>query len=578
MLSKLKLIGFAVAMLFPSIAWAQCSTANYYNSLFHPGCLSSVDLNNSWASPPVLGSARPNDVHANNLTVAGLFSLSNAIQVPASTAAGAGLIIPQGATPSAPPNGSVWTTSSGLFVQIGGGTIGPLGGGGGGGSNPPGGSTNSLQYNAGSGNFGGVALTTGQIPIGQASGAPVGAAISGDGTMTAAGVLTITKIGGVTLGALATLNTATVGTGGTGLTVGVAGGVPYYATTTTMASSAFLTNNALMLGGAASGPKTPVGLGTTAQVLHGNAAGAPTFSPVNAPTDIIGNFSIGNFNSGTGASSSTCWFGDATWKTCGSGGGSGAWTITDGTNTVTNVATLTLSGFLVGGSAGSATATPASVSRTSSANYTMAAIDMGNVRNMNGSSLTLTIPAISSTVFASSMQSIVCNFASTAVTISTTPTINGFPSSLPAVVNGIANCVGLSSNGTSLDATPFHTSAFLVQSNITGQAFTGGFIPTPFANTIASNAVAIDCANGPFQTLTNNNSAAVTVTMSANVGGCNLHVTNGATAGAFTFSGFSQGSNSGDTYATTNAAEFDIYFSKPGGAAAKKHYLISAYQ
>jgi hypothetical protein len=69
--------------------------------------------------------------------------------------------------------------------------------------------------------------------------------------------------------------------GGTGLSSGTSGGVPYFSSTTTMASSALLTANALVLGGGAgAAPATLGSLGTTSTVLHGNAAGAPTFGAV----------------------------------------------------------------------------------------------------------------------------------------------------------------------------------------------------------------------------------------------------------------------------------------------------------
>ncbi len=44
----------------------------------------------------------------------------------ASSSSRAGLNLPHGAAPSAPNNGDMWTTSSGLFVRINGSTIGPL--------------------------------------------------------------------------------------------------------------------------------------------------------------------------------------------------------------------------------------------------------------------------------------------------------------------------------------------------------------------------------------------------------------------------------------------------------------------
>lgn len=52
----------------------------------------------------------------------------------ASASGGAGLNLPQGAAPTVPANGDLWTTASGLYVRIAGSTVGPLAAGGGGGS------------------------------------------------------------------------------------------------------------------------------------------------------------------------------------------------------------------------------------------------------------------------------------------------------------------------------------------------------------------------------------------------------------------------------------------------------------
>lgn len=73
------------------------------------------------------------------------------------------------------------------------------------------------------------------------------------------------------------------------------GGIPYFSSTSAMSSSALLTANAILLGGGAGASPTALGsLGTTTTVLHGNAAGAPTFGAVTG-SDISSN-TVANSN------------------------------------------------------------------------------------------------------------------------------------------------------------------------------------------------------------------------------------------------------------------------------------------
>lgn len=59
------------------------------------------------------------------------------------------------------------------------------------------------------------------------------------------------------------------------------GGVPFFSSTSAMASSSLLAQNQIVLGGGAGNPPATLGsLGTTTNVLHGNAAGAPSFAAV----------------------------------------------------------------------------------------------------------------------------------------------------------------------------------------------------------------------------------------------------------------------------------------------------------
>lgn len=82
---------------------------------------------------------------------------------------------------------------------------------------------------------------------------------------------------------LTTMVTGTlpVANGGTGLTAGTSGGILFYSATGTLASSAALAASQIVLGGGAgTTPATLGSLGTTTTLLHGNAAGVPSFSAV----------------------------------------------------------------------------------------------------------------------------------------------------------------------------------------------------------------------------------------------------------------------------------------------------------
>ena len=85
---------------------------------------------------------------------------------------------------------------------------------------------------------------------------------------------------------------------------GTSGGVPYFSSGTAWASSGVLTASRIVLGGGAGAAPTVLGsLGTTTTVLHGNAAGAPTFGAVSLTADVSGTLPIAN--GGTGTTSTT---------------------------------------------------------------------------------------------------------------------------------------------------------------------------------------------------------------------------------------------------------------------------------
>ena len=85
---------------------------------------------------------------------------------------------------------------------------------------------------------------------------------------------------------------------------GTSGGIPYFSSGTAWASSGVLTASRIVLGGGAGAAPTVLGsLGTTTTVLHGNAAGAPTFGSVSLTADVSGTLPIAN--GGTGTTSTT---------------------------------------------------------------------------------------------------------------------------------------------------------------------------------------------------------------------------------------------------------------------------------
>jgi hypothetical protein len=115
------------------------------------------------------------------------------------------------------------------------------------------------------------------------------------------------------------------------------------------------------------------------------------------------------------------------------------------------------------------------------------------------------------------------------------------------------------------------TNATLASLNIADQVVTGGANVTTLAQ--ATGNLTVDCGSRPTQSITNG--GAFTITAPSNDGYCVLLVTNNASAGTITFSGFSVGTNTGDTLTTTNGNKFMIFIYR---VSASSTYSIKALQ
>lgn len=139
--------------------------------------------------------------------------------------------------------------------------------------------------------------------------------------------------------------------------------------------------------------------------------------------------------------------------TCGTPSGA-ALTITDGTHSVSSATTLTFgNGFVVSGSAGSATTNLTVADTTKSGDYQVAAGDMANALNLTGAH-TLTLPAASSTIFAPGMSLNIVNSGSGnwTVTNSTGLAMTGLNST--TLYPGASGSFVANANGTGIDFFP----------------------------------------------------------------------------------------------------------------------------
>lgn len=105
------------------------------------------------------------------------------------------------------------------------------------------------------------------------------------------------------------------------------------------------------------------------------------------------------------------------------------------------------------------------------------------------------------------------------------------------------------------------------------QTVSGGFALTPYSiGTVSSGTTTPAPANGNYQYYTNNGAH----TLAAPTSDCaiDILVTNGASAGTITFSGFTVGSSTGSTYATTNTNKYILSIRRINSVATYSWYAL----
>lgn len=171
--------------------------------------------------------------------------------------------------------------------------------------------------------------------------------------------------------------------------------------------------------------------------------------------------------------------------------------------------------------------------------------------------------------FASGWGACLLNVGATAATLTTTTSVFKGASEATSLSIPTKGWACFDSNGTNYNTVVGAYGTALL--NVEGQTLAGGANVT--AKTQTTGNLTVNCGERPLQHITNG--GAWTLTAPAADGSCMLLVTNNASAGTITFSGFSVGSNTGDTLTTTNTSKFTLSVWRINGTSG---YRVAAHQ
>jgi hypothetical protein len=127
--------------------------------------------------------------------------------------------------------------------------------------------------------------------------------------------------------------------------------------------------------------------------------------------------------------------------------------------------------------------------------------------------------------------------------------------------------------GTIISTAPGTSGNLLVSNGTTWlstNTFSSGFLFTAYS--ITTGSFTINPANANYQYVTNN--GAYTITAPASDCAVDILITNGASAGATTFSGFTVGASTGSSLTTTNTNKFLLSVRRINGVSTYSIYAL----